>query len=179
MGEDNDGANVESLEDVAKECQATNQINIGGNTVTRSTEHLPEDQRLLVRWAHQFARDEKMSWQDLQGASKISTTTWYRVWTDKYINSATKERINLKNLCADIEKWKKLAEQRAHLRDELFVETSTWERIEWLCQKALVRRKIGFVYGESHVGKTKCLIEFARRNKGPACRVGDLLREAH
>jgi len=45
-----------------------------------------------------------------------------------------------------------------------FVETSVWERIEWLCNKALVRQKIGFIYGESHCGKTICMQEFQRRN---------------
>lgn len=164
MNETDDVKGAEQLEDVAKECMATNQINIGGNTVTRCTEYLPEDQKLLVRWAYQVARDKKMSWQDLERESKISTTTWYRVWTDKYINPNSKQRVSLKSLCEDIERWKKLTEERAHLRGEMFVKTSTWDRIEWICRKALIRRKIGFIYGESHVGKTECLKKFAELN---------------
>jgi DNA transposition AAA+ family ATPase len=154
----------ERLEDVERECSGTNQINIGGNTVTKATEHLPEQQKILIRWAYQVARDKGMSWADLEKASGISQTTWYRIWHDKYINSATGGRVSLSSIIQKVEKWKHLYEARAHINDELFVETSVWERIDWICQKVRIRRKIGMIYGESHCGKSECLKRVQRLN---------------
>jgi DNA transposition AAA+ family ATPase len=154
----------ERLEDVARECAGTNQINIGGNTVTAATEHLPAERRLLIRWAFQYARDRRLSWDELARVSDVSTTTWYRVWRGRYLNPTTHQPIDLAPLCVKIEKWKRLADQRAHIREEMFVETSVWKRISWLCERALVRRKMGFIFSASHVGKSICLEEFARRN---------------
>lgn len=45
-----------------------------------------------------------------------------------------------------------------------FVETSVWERIDWVCRRALLRKKVAFVYGDSQIGKTTCLQERLRRN---------------
>jgi DNA transposition AAA+ family ATPase len=159
-----DAAGEERLEDVARECAGTNQINIGGNTVTKSTEHLPEKQKTLIRWAFQVARDKQMSWAELERMSGVSQSTWYRVWHDKYINPKTQERVELDGVCKKVEKWKALFEARAHMTDDLFVETSVWSRIDWICQKVRVRRKLGFIYGESHCGKSECLKRVQRLN---------------
>ena len=159
-----DETREERLEEAIIDCQGTNQINIGGNTVTRSTEHLPEDQKKLLRWAFQHARDRRLSWTELEQKSGISTSTWYRIWHNRYINPQTKEPIGLDSVCKKIERWKKLSDQRAHMDETLFVKTSIWDRIEWLCGKALIRKKIGFIYGESHSGKTTCLKKFQELN---------------
>src|SRR5690606_15431175 len=52
----------ETPEILAARDRGQNQINIGGNTVTQATEHLPEQQRLLVRWLHTHARNNRWGW---------------------------------------------------------------------------------------------------------------------
>lgn len=138
-------------------------INIGANTVTQCTAHLPEDQRNLVRWIHNFARERGLTWEEAEVQSKISKTTLYRIWSDKYLDPQG-HRVPLDAICERIARMKRIAELRADLPREFFIETSTYRRIAWLCSKAFKRQKIGFIYGESQVGKTRCLLEYARVN---------------
>lgn len=138
-------------------------INIGGATVTQSTEHLPEAQRNLVRWLFNYARQEKLTWDEIAKATALDHTTLYRVWRDKYRHPKTGERISLDNVCKKIERYKNVVDQRLAVASD-FVETSVWKRVAWLCDRAFVRQKIGFIFGESHIGKTTCLQEFQRRN---------------
>lgn len=143
-------------------------INIGGNTVTQCTEHLDEDERLLVRWLHTYARDQRWEWDTLTEAVKISQTTLYRIWHDKYRypdgDPKAGERIALESVCEKIKRFKKLVESREAVKSTGFVETSVWKRVDWLCRRAFVRQKLGFIYGESQIGKTTCLLEHERRN---------------
>jgi hypothetical protein len=59
-------------------------INIGGNTVTQGTEHLPEEQKLTLRALHTIARDEKWSWAETVRQSGIHNTVLYRLWHGSY-----------------------------------------------------------------------------------------------
>lgn len=143
-------------------------INIGGNTVTQATEHLPPDQRTLVRAAFNVARDQNWDWSALERETKISSTTWYRIWTDRYRYPAKDphagDRIPLDSIATRIVRWKELWEQRASMPNEGFVETSVWKRVDWICRRAFLRKKMGFIYGESQIGKSTCVEEYARRN---------------
>jgi len=155
----------EDFEQTVKDCRGTDGINVSRQTVTRSTDHLPDDQKGDVRWVYTVARDNNWNWKKLEEWSGIDSSTWYRVFHDRYINSKTGKRIPLKSLCAKIKALRKKYEQRAYRKPEHpFIETSVWERVEWLCDKAVRRKKMGFIYGESHIGKTECMLEYQRRN---------------
>src|SRR4051794_10873070 len=72
-------------EDMVLDRHANNTgVNIGSNTVTRCTEHLPDDQKLLVRWLHTYARDKKWDWSNLCAEVKLDHSTLWRVWNDTY-----------------------------------------------------------------------------------------------
>lgn len=143
-------------------------INIGGHTVTAATEHLDEEQKQLVRWLHFHARQQKWTWDDLVRHAGYSTTTWARIFKDKYRYAAGEskagQRMPIDEHCKAIARLKKLVDERASVKDAGFIETSVWERVEWLCRRAFVRQRIGFIFGESQIGKTTCLQEFQRRN---------------
>jgi DNA transposition AAA+ family ATPase len=49
-----------------------------------------------------------------------------------------------------------------------------WHRVEWTCRRSFVRRKIGFIFGESQIGKTTCLKEFQRRNNHGQTRYAEM-----
>lgn len=148
--------------------QGPSGINIGGNTVTQCTEHLPEQQRLLLRWLHTHARENRWTWEDLVKAVAFSSTTWYRIWTDKFRypkgEEKAGERMPIDKQCAAVGRYKKIVEQREAVAQAGFIETTVWKRVEWVCRRAFVRQKIGFIYGESQIGKSTCSREFGRRN---------------
>lgn len=138
-------------------------INIGGDTVTQSTEHLEEPQKGLVRWLFNLSRKNNWTWADITKATRIDTSTLYRIWTDKY-RDKTGERVNLDKVCERIARFKKEEEARASIVSAKFVETSVWHRVTWLCEQVFVRQKIGFLGGDSQIGKSTCLREHQRRN---------------
>ena len=146
----------------------TNGINIGGNTVTQATEHLPEHARLLIRWLHTHARNLDWSWDELVKAVGFSSTTWYRIWTDKFRypkgGANAGERMPVDKQAQAIARYKKVFEQRELVKQSGFVETSVWRRVDFLCRRAFVRQRIGFIYGESQIGKTTCLQHHAELN---------------
>ncbi len=158
----------EQVQLMAPAAQPPSGINIGGNTVTQCTEHLPEAQRFLVRWLHTQARNMGWDWSELVKNAGFSSTTWYRIWTDKFRypkgEERAGERMPIEKQCAAIARLKKITEQRESITRTGFVETSVWTRVDWLCRRSFVRQKIGFLYGESQIGKTTCVLEYTKRN---------------
>jgi hypothetical protein len=112
-------------------------INIGGDTVTRCTSHLPDDQKVLVRWLYNLARDKKWGWNDLARETGVDKSVAWRIFQDKYripMEQVTEEngvkirrphpkageRISLEGICSKIAKAKKLFEER----DSVFASTA-------------------------------------------------------
>ena len=154
-------------EDEAIDDRAANNkqgINVAGDTMTRSTADYPEAQRNLVRWLFGYTKDQEWTWKQVQEASKISQTVLYRIWTGKYTNPESGELIGLEKVCVKIERFRKLAEKRDLIKRLPFIETSVWTRVSKICDEALVGQTIAFIYGESQIGKTAALREYARRN---------------
>jgi DNA transposition AAA+ family ATPase len=143
-------------------------INIGAHTVTPATEHLPEDQKALVRWLHWHARNNNWTWDQLVQNVGYSSTTWSRIWRDRYRYAAGEaragERMPIDDQVKAIARFKKLAEEREAVKETGFIETGVWQRVEWLCRRAQVRNKIGLIWGESQIGKSTCVREYQRRN---------------
>jgi DNA transposition AAA+ family ATPase len=143
-------------------------INISGDTVARSTQHLPEDQRALVRWSFDYAREKGWSWAETSHQFNCSRTTLYRVWADKYRYDAKHpragERVPLDSLCADLVKVRRKMEELDAIGRLPFVETSAWHKINKVCETAMDSNSVAMIYGESQIGKTECLNEFRRRN---------------
>lgn len=158
----------EQLQDPA--VVSTGGINIGGQTVINATAHLPEKQKQLIRWLHDYCRRLKWKWADAAAQTGLSRNLLYKVWTDAYRydkkHAKAGQRIPLDSTCRKIAEFRK-----QHAQDYLelnpdFVETRVFTRIENLCKRAYRRKQMGFIYGSSQVGKTTALKEYARRNNG-------------
>lgn len=162
---------------------ATSRINISGDTVTKATAELGEEQKVLVRWAFNFAKENDLSWKDAGRTFKVSTTTLYRIWTDKYRqpdlirgeklpngtfqkvqNPRAGERVSLDNVCTELLRAKRLADARAGVGRLPFIHTKTYDRFAKIADEVLATNTIGFILGESQVGKTRCAEEYQRRN---------------
>jgi DNA transposition AAA+ family ATPase len=177
-------------------------INIGGNTVTESTEHLPEDLRVIVRAIFNDAREHKLTWKDIERETSKSSNFWYCVWTDRYrYPLKVKERFcrdcrktvetKKSGVCKEcsgrnvditekphaqagqpipfgretieeLRKWKARHDQET-TRDSDFVEISIFKRIEIVSRRAFKHKRMAFVFGESHFGKTTTGKELARK----------------
>lgn len=151
--------------DTGMEARRNNSvINIGGNTATAATEWMQPDDRLLFRWLHTVCREQEWSWDEVARRTDVSSTTLYRVWTDKYRDTKG-DRVPVDKLAEKVARFKRIWEARKDIPSgDVFIPTSVWERVDWLCRRAFDRQKIGLIYGESQIGKTTCAKEHTRRN---------------
>jgi DNA transposition AAA+ family ATPase len=141
----------------------TSNITISGDTVKQALAELVRkgdltaEQEALIWWFYSHARGEGFDLKEAAHQIGKDTTTLYRVWTGKYGAS-------LDNICQDIARYRRLAEERSSRVKLDFVETSTWRIVEKVCNAALVTQTVAFIWGDSQVGKTTSLEEYARRN---------------
>ena len=138
-------------------------ITIPGDTVLTAlnrlveNEELDEDGKAAVWWFFGHVRDKGMSLGDAGKCIDKDGTTVHRLFTGRYGASYS-------NMVADIQRYRKLAEERAKRKDIGFIETTIWRKISVVCRGALFDSMPAYIYGASQIGKTACLEEYARRN---------------
>jgi hypothetical protein len=79
-----EGNETTSLAVVPANGQRPHGMNIGGNTVTQATEHLPEEQRIVLRAIHTNARERNLTWAQIKHETGLSDNFLYQVWTGIY-----------------------------------------------------------------------------------------------
>jgi DNA transposition AAA+ family ATPase len=148
---------------VSEEGKDNSNIPISGDTVklaladlVKRQEVTPE-QESLVWWFYGHCRNEGFDLKEAAAEIGKDSTTLYRVWTGKYGAS-------LENICQDIGRYRKLALERSTRVKLDFVETSIWKVCDKVCNAALVTQTVAFIWGDSQIGKTTALEEYARRN---------------
>ena len=138
-------------------------IKIPGDRLERAVQSLvregsiTDDQGDEIRWFYQWAQGNRMSLSAAGRAADISPPSVYRLFTASYAAAYD-------GLVGKIAKFHRLEEQRAKRLDVGFIETATWRKIDAVCSQALNMQLPAFIYGASQIGKTTCLLEFARRN---------------
>jgi len=139
------------------------RMSIPGDTVKIALDRLVEsgemdaEGRALAWWFYCYSRDARWRLRDCADALGTSTTTVHRLFNGSYGASYAA-------VIGSIERFKRLADERGKRREIGFVETSAWQKISRICNAALYDNMPAFVYGASQIGKTACLLEFARRN---------------
>lgn len=142
------------------------KFRIPGDVVNKATVELPDEQRSAIRWLHDFgnSRDHSMdelgsllkkdSGQAYSGASVYQTLTGRR----------GEAGASLEPFCKAVERLRKLEAARGRAQRAPFIETRLTKRIWTLCQAALNYQRIGFLYGDSQIGKSTALEEYQRQN---------------
>lgn len=130
------------------------RLHIPGDVVNKSTQDLPDEQRAMIRWLHGYAHENNMSLTEVGDIIRYDASTVHRVFTGKYVG-------NLANVCNEIASARKLIEERATSRKVDFVETVLVRKIWGICDAALKYNRIGFVFGDSQIGKTTALEKYA------------------
>jgi DNA transposition AAA+ family ATPase len=129
----------------------------GGDQVTQNTAGYEEKQRNLVRWLFFYSIEHGIPMRDAADKIGYSTTTIYRLLKGDYAGS-------ISEVCAAIGRWKRLCDERADIKAVSFVETATVKKIWQICEAANIYKSIAVIYGQSQIGKTWALREYAARH---------------
>ena len=140
-----------------------NYIALAGDTVQKTVESLvargalDKDQAELIRWAFAYAKTNNLSLAAAGEVFDLSASTVQRLFTGQYGADYSGPVAKLSNA-------RRLVEARSSRKDVGFIETSVWRKIDAACTSALNDQMPVFIYGPSQIGKTTCLLEFARRH---------------
>lgn len=142
---------------------STRKFNITGDTARRAVVNLPPDQRDAILWLHSYGYDNNFSCEELGSmlkqpdGSKYDKHTVWSVLSGRH--GARKD-----NFCKAVLALKQLVEDRATITRVGFIETALSRKIFKICEASLIHQRPTLILGESQIGKTENLQEFARRN---------------
>ena len=157
MGEEvKDAAKVEQG-DAEQTGQERASWSFGGDQVTQNTAAYDEKHRQLIRWMFFYCIEQKIPMKVAADKIGYSNTTIYRLLKGDYQG-------NVGEVAAAIARWKRLCDERAEITTVTFVETATVRKVWQICDAANIYRSIAVIYGDSQIGKTWALQEYARRH---------------
>ena len=123
---------------------------VPGDKVNQATANLPDKQRSAIRWFHAHGSELDLSNEALAGKIGYTGGALSMIFNGKYESS-------LDRVTEEIERYKKLYELRAVSRKLPFISTKLSKSIWQVCDAAREMQRIGFIYGNSQVGKTTAL----------------------
>lgn len=166
----------ETLEIEYAESSPNSVAIVGGNTPRAtwnfSADHVKQNiaqysarTRSALWWFFHYALEEDMRRDDAAKLVGVSDTTLYRIYSDKYRQPGTGERIPpSEQLVKAIEDLRVRVAKAREIAGREYVETETSARIWALCDRVRARNQTGIIWGESHIGKTRALEEYAHNH---------------
>lgn len=152
-----------AAENAAIEPRDTSNLNISGDTVKQALADLVRrgeitgEQQEAIWWFFAYCKSEGYDLKESAAQIGYESTVLHRVWHGKY-------GAKLDGFCAEISRYRKIAEERSTRVKLDFIETSVWRILDKVCNAALIQQAITFVWGDSQIGKTTALEEYTRRN---------------
>lgn len=137
---------------------------IPADKIAQATADLPQGQREAIRWAAGYCRQRNLHHSDFASLLKrpdgaaYSKDSVYHMFTGGRAESA------LVSMVEAIERLRRVEEARSEQVSAGFVETRLAKRIFQHCRRAFLRQKMVFLFGDSQIGKTEALREYARRH---------------
>jgi DNA transposition AAA+ family ATPase len=126
--------------------------------------HLTHEAQSELCWLHQHFLDNAIGWDDATKAMRYDRTTVFRVLKGTYEGSWT-------NVCDRIRDYRELVERRGTIQHQEFA-TNSISRMIWAgLDYALSNGSITTIVGESRMGKTISLRQWAKNNSGRAVLV--------
>jgi DNA transposition AAA+ family ATPase len=137
---------------------------IRGDVITNATAELPERQRTALRWLAGHCQAKNISHKEV--AAKLRQPDGSAYHHDSVYHALTGGRTpeQLANMILAIERFRKIEEERATVVRAGYIENSISKRIWKICRKALRRRRVCFIWGESQTGKTTALEKYAEKH---------------
>lgn len=125
-----------------------------GDIVNKATADLPDDQRSAIRWLHNHACDLGLTQEATGKLIGYSGAAISQLFSGKYSP--------VEPIVAAINSFQKLWIDRQQGKGIPFIETSMSRKIFNVCHAARNFQRIGLIYGDTQIGKTVALMEYAR-----------------
>jgi hypothetical protein len=143
------------------------RFRIPGDLIHRATAELPDDQRETLRWLAGYCRVKNLGRDDIGTLiRKPGTTDCYSY--DQFYQVVTGRRtaagVNIDPFCEAASAFRRIIEDRESQTTSGFIQTRLYDIISTRARRCLLRRKIGWIFGDSQIGKSACAREYQRQH---------------
>lgn len=161
------------------------KFRIPGDLIARTCENLPDDQRHALKWAAGYCRARNISHEEFGALLRqpgkdepYSGDSVYAAFTGRRAEGSG----SLERISTAIHVLRKRVEETSARGTVRFVETALSKKIFAACRQAFEKKRVTFILGETQIGKSRTLEEYARlHNHGETIMVrmptGGSLRE--
>jgi DNA transposition AAA+ family ATPase len=140
---------------------------ITGHHVKDAIKDLPGDQQDAIWWFFVYCKEHNFRSRELSALLRkpgskdfYSADSITALWNGGRIRRGE----NIMPMIESIRSFREIEEARDQQKTSGFIETRLFNLIETRCMKALLRQKILYIFGDSQIGKTTCLMEVQRRH---------------
>lgn len=141
--------------------------NISGERVKEAIKDLPEADQADIWWFSQYCHTYNLGKAQKGGLlKKPNGLDFYSADSiDQLLGGGRiRRKETIEPILEAIRTFRKLEDARADQITSGFIETRLFKVIEERCLKALRRQRIMFIFGDSQIGKSRCLVEVQRRH---------------
>lgn len=146
---------------------ASRKFRIAGDVVAKTTHGLPDDQYSAINWAFGYCRDRDLTCEEfgalLTKPGKNEPYSGDSVYS-VFIGRRDPSSGSMENFCQAVQTFRKRVEETAPRNTTAFVETDISRKIFSTCRRAFTKKRVSFIFGESQIGKTTALHEYAQRH---------------
>jgi DNA transposition AAA+ family ATPase len=130
---------------------------VPGDVLNKNTAHLEDEERSAIRWLYDYAVNRNLSLSETGALIRYDASVVSKIYNGRY-------EVKLDGVVQAIANFRKVLEERSTVVKMPFIETSLAHRIWELCRMASRWQRIGLLFGESQIGKTAALEQFAKDN---------------
>lgn len=144
----------------------TRKFAIPDDIVARATKNLPQEQATLIKWLAKYCRHHNLGKTDIGTLLKKHNGGYYGYDSVYALLSGgrTRRGENIGPICEAISTLRDIETKREELTTSGFIETRLSRRVFDAFDKARIRQRIAFLFGDSQGGKTTMMEEYRRQN---------------
>lgn len=141
------------------------RFRIPGDIIHKATSDLPDNQRETLRWLAGYCRKNNLGRDEIgQLIKKPGSTDYYSY--DQFYQVVTGRRtaagVSIDPFVEAAEAFRRITEERQAQANSGFIHTRLYDIISARARRCLLRRKIGYIFGDSQIGKSACAKEYQR-----------------
>lgn len=144
--------------------EAPHSALLPGDQISQRLAAYPDADRDLLMWLYHHMRKHDLSYAQVAELLRKPDGSPYSEDSVYHLLTGRRGTEIPRPLMVAIEKFRERDEAEQEARRAPFIETSLTKRIFQYCEAAISHHRIGWIYGDSQIGKSEALEEFQRRN---------------
>src|SRR6187402_1473169 len=148
----------------ATEAMHNTKFRVAGDVVAAATKDLDDDSRTVIRWFAAYCRKRNLGPAEagtlLLKEGSTEPYSWHTIYS-VLTGRRAEQGASIEPVVKAMHVFRKKVEGQRRVGESGYIQTRMGTAIWDRCNKALKMKKIGFIFGDSQIGKTVNLVEYA------------------